>query len=118
MATYVRIDAEFSIQEGKLDEFKKLTSNIVDKVEANEPGMLNYDWYLSGDGSKCRVVDTYTDSNAIMAHFANVGDLLGALGEIAPITEFKIYGNLSDEVRQATEPFSPQYYDHFRGFTR
>lgn len=64
------------------------------------------------------VVDTYRDSDAIMAHFANVGELLGALGKIAPITEFKIYGNLSDEVRQATEPFNARYYGHLHGFTR
>lgn len=115
---FIRFDAEFSIQDGKLDEFKKRVNDIIEKVKANEPNMLNYDWYLSGDGSKCYVVDTYRDSDAILVHLANVGTMLGALAQIAPITSFRVYGNPSDEVRQASGALSPQYFEHFHGFTR
>ena len=54
----------------------------------------------------------------IMAHLGNVGDILGPLLELAPLTGLKVYGSPSNEVRQALGPFGAQYYEHFNGVTR
>jgi quinol monooxygenase YgiN len=118
MTDYIRVNAKLSIKEGKLSEFKEKGNAAIEKVKANEPNMLSYEWYLSEDGSKCYIVEIYKNSDAIMAHMGNVGDLLGPFFELAPLTGLNIYGSPSDEVRQAFASFGAQYHEHFNGFTR
>ena len=55
MTNYIRAIAEVSIPEGKINEFRKLAAEIIDKVEANEPNTLSYEYFLSNDESKCYV---------------------------------------------------------------
>ena len=43
MTKYIRANAELSIPEGKIDEFKKLAAEVIKKVEANEPNTLSLD---------------------------------------------------------------------------
>lgn len=118
MTDHIRAIAEQSISEGKTGEVKKLVTEIIKRVEANEPNMLSYEFFLSDDESKLYALETYKDSEAVMAHLGNVGDLLGPLFEIAPLTELRVYGNPSDEVRQATESFGPKIFEHWNGFIR
>lgn len=118
MKNYIRINAELSIPEGKIDEFKKKAAELIRKVEANEPNALSYEWFLSEDESICDLVEVYKDSDAVMAHLGNVGDLLGPLVEIAPLSGLLILGNPSDEVRQAFTPFGPKIFEHWNGVTR
>jgi hypothetical protein len=54
----------------------------------------------------------------VLAQLAHLGQILGPLDEIAPATRVELYGDLSDEVRQAVAPFGPKIYEHWHGFTR
>lgn len=118
MTNYIRINAGFSIPEGKIDEFKQKAAELTGKVEANEPGALSYEWFLSDDKRACTLVEVYKDSGAVMAHLGNVGDLLGPLLEVAPLSGLFILGNPSDQVRQAFAPFGPKIFAHWNGVTR
>lgn len=118
MTDYIQANAELSISAGKIDEFKKLAAEMIKKVEANEPNIVSYDWFLSDDKSKCYVLERYKDSEAVLAHLGNIGEMMGPLLELAPITRLKLYGNPSDELRQAVEPFGPKVFEHWHGFTR
>jgi quinol monooxygenase YgiN len=118
MEDHIRVVIEYSVKEGKIDEFKRLAKDVVEKSEANESRMLAYEWYLSADRSKCALLQTLAGSDAIMAHLGNVGDLLGPLHETVQITGFNVYGNPSSEVREAYRQFNPQYFARFRGFAR
>jgi quinol monooxygenase YgiN len=118
MTDYLRSNVEISISAGKIDEFKQLATEIIKKVEANEPNALSYEWFLSDDESKCYVVEIYKDSEAVMAHLGNIGEMMGPILEIAPITRLEVYGSPSDELRQALEPLGAQYFEHWNGITR
>ena len=39
--------AEFTIEEGKIEEFKKLVQDMSRVVEGNEPDTINYQFYLN-----------------------------------------------------------------------
>ena len=69
MKHYIRAKAEHSIVKGRINEFKKLAAEIVDRVEATEPNTLSYEWFLSNDESKCYVVQIYKDSEAMKLRF-------------------------------------------------
>lgn len=118
MKNYIRINAEFSVPEANIDDFKKKAAELVRKVEANEPGALSYEWFLSDDKHACTLVEVYKDSDAVMAHLGNVGALLGPLVEVAPLSRLFILGNPSAEVRQAFAPFGPKILEHWNGVTR
>ena len=118
MTDYLRVHVELSIPEGKIDEFKRMSDEIVGTVEANEPNTFTYEWYISDDNKKCNVVETFKDSEAMMAHLGDVGESLGKLSEIAQLTGMMVYGHASDELRQALDPFRPEIFERWTGVSR
>ncbi len=118
MTNYIRAIAEHSISEGKIDEFRKLAAEFIDRVEANEPNTLSYEWFLSNDETKCYVVQIYKDSDAGMAHLGNIADLMVPFHQVAPLTGLMIFGSPSDELRQALEPVGAKIFEHWNGVTR
>ena len=117
MTTYLRGTAVHSIQEGKIDEFKKLVGVIIDRVKSTEPRTVSYEGFLSQVQSKGYVIQIYEDSDAAMFHLRNIGDLLDPLHMVAPLTELKIFGNPSSELRQVLEPIGAQFFEHLNGVT-
>jgi quinol monooxygenase YgiN len=91
MTNYIRATAEISIPPEKINEFKVLSAKIIAKVQANEPDTFSYEYFLSNDESKCYVVQSYKNSEAVLAHLENIGDLAGPLHEVAPLTGLMIF---------------------------
>lgn len=118
MKNYIRGTAEHSIAQGRINDFRKLAAEIIDRVEATEPNTLSYEWFLSNDESKCYVVQLYKDSEAAMTHLRNIADLMGPFHEVAPLTGLMIFGSPSDELRQALEPVGAKIFEHWNGVTR
>ena len=69
MSSYNQIHfrAEFTIEEGKIEEFKKLVQDMSRIVEANEPDTIDYQFYLNKDETECIVHETYVNSEAALA---------------------------------------------------
>ena len=86
---------EIDVHEGKTDAFKAAVTELVASVEANEPGALRYDFYLSQDGRHDSNVEVFKDSDAVIAHMANVRDLLPILLEAATFTRIEVLGDIS-----------------------
>ncbi len=119
MSSTIRTNAEFSIQEGKVDDFKALVSTMIEMTDANEANTLTYEWYISEDGSKCHLTETFKDSDAFLVHLGNVSDKFDTLFALAPMTEFQIYGSPSAELQQTLDTLDGvQYYPYFDGVTR
>lgn len=57
--THIEFRVEFTIKEGKLEEYKKLIHDMCRAVEANEPDTLTYEFYLNRDETKCIAHETY-----------------------------------------------------------
>jgi len=96
----IQLSAKFSVHSGKESDFKALIPQCIARVKANETGAELYEWYLNSEGTICHVLETYTDSNAVLAHIANVGDLLGKIFEISDF-QGDMYGDLSEELQAA-----------------
>lgn len=101
MTNHIRKVVEISITEGQLEEFKNVARIFIDRVNASEPDTLSYEWFLNDDGSKCYVIEWYKDSEALMTHLANIGDLYEPLFEVSEITRIEVFGDPSPEVKQA-----------------
>ena len=118
MTSRIRAVAEVKIPEGRIEEFKRLAAGIIDRVAAEEPDTLSYEYYFSDDENRAYVVQEYPDSEAVLAHLASIADLAGPFHALAPLTGLMIFGTPSAELRQALERVSPQIYEHWDGVTR
>lgn len=110
----IKANALFKIKEGKLDEFKELIPVFISTVKEKDPGTLTYDWYLNEEGMECTVLESYTNSQAVLAHAGNVGEYLGKVMEIADLT-IEVYGNPSEELRNALEGMAPKVFPFYSG---
>jgi quinol monooxygenase YgiN len=112
--------AEFTIEEGKIEEYKKLIQEMSSVVEASEPDTINYEFYLNRAETKCIVHETYANSEAVLAHNAGIASqtLLPKIFSVSRISRIDVYGNPSEELQKVLTCFRPQTYKLFAGFSR
>ena len=75
MNNHIHVRAEFTIEKGKIEEFKKLIHDMSRMVENNEPDTLCYQFYLNRSGTTCLVHETYTNSESVLAHITDSNKL-------------------------------------------
>ena len=118
MSQKLQYTVEWGIKPGGLDTFKSLANQAIDLVQANEPGMIGYQWYFNDDESKCYTVEWFNGSEAFMAHLQNVGGILPKILEVSDITRFEVFGNPSEEARTALAGLGASIVGYYGGFTR
>src|SRR5271168_3683374 len=63
----VHLTVELTINEGKFDAFQAIAQTMIAGTQ-KEPGALGYEWHLSSDRKRCRLLETSADANAVFAH--------------------------------------------------
>ena len=116
----IHFRAEFTIEEGKIEEYKKLVQDMSRVIKANEPDTINYQFYLNRDETEGIVHETYANSKAVLAHNAGVASqtILPKIFSVSRISRFDVYGNPSEELQKVLTSFGPQTYNLFTGFSR
>jgi quinol monooxygenase YgiN len=108
---------DFKVHEGKLEDFKALCEQFVDKT-GGEPKCLYYGFSFDGEQAHCR--EGYEDAQGVLAHLENVGALLEKALKISDLTRLEIHGPI-DELAKLKEPLAelnPQYFTLEYGFRR
>ena len=95
--------ARFKIHEGKLDEFKRLSARCIEVVRAKDTGTLQYDIYLNDDQTEALVHERYRDSEALIEHFENLGDLAAAVLATGSVSG-ELLGHPTPTLRAALAP--------------
>jgi quinol monooxygenase YgiN len=116
----IHVRAEFTIEEGKTEEYKNLVQKMSRAVEDNEPDTINYQFYLNRSEKKCIVHETYANSEAVIAHISGVASqtILPKICSVSRISRLDVYGNPSEELQKALTSFGSQIYNLFAGFSR
>ncbi|MFT5143117.1 MAG: quinol monooxygenase YgiN [Rhodothermales bacterium] len=109
---------EFTIESGKVNEFRELAKGFIGEVQASEAGTLGYQWYLAEDDSRCLIQETFESSEALLTHLGNVGPKLPALLAIAPLSRLEVFGPVSDDARGALATLGAIHFSHVAGFDR
>lgn len=105
----------FTVQDGKLDEFKALGEQMVERTRA-EKDCVFYGFSFSGQRAFCR--EGYTSAQGILAHLENVDTLLKQALAIASLDSLEVHAPAS-EVEKLQEPLSglsPVYFTMETGF--
>lgn len=66
----------FKFHDGKVEEFKRLSAQVMDIARAKDTGTLQYTIYVNEDQSECVVIERYRDSQAVIEHSEHVGHLM------------------------------------------
>ena len=109
----LQVTARLKVHEGKLDDFKAVAAQCMQSVRERDTGTLQYDWFISGDGSECVVRETYRDSAAVLEHIGNLGETMGSLLSCCDM-DLEVYGAPSEELQQAAAALAPRVYSPFQ----
>jgi quinol monooxygenase YgiN len=104
--------ARIKIHEGKLDEYKKLAAEFMELARTKDTGALQYDLFFNHDYSECVVIERYRDSEALLQHSANQGDMMAGLLEICTISG-EVCGSPSPELKSALESYGVQVFSPY-----
>ncbi len=115
----VRFVVSLAITPGKFNAFEKTMKEMTAGTEG-EAGTLEYDWFLSADRSKCRLVENYVDAKAMVAHMTGpvVQVLVPKLLESGTLTGFEVYGDPGAEAREMFAPLGVEFFAAWGGVTR
>ncbi len=91
--------ARFKFNEGKLEEFKRLSAQAMEIVRTKEPGTLQYDTYFNEDQSQCMVIERFRDSEALIEHAAHLADLSEEILAIVSVVHGELLGEPNAEIR-------------------
>jgi epsilon-lactone hydrolase len=93
--------ARFKFHKGKVEEFKRLSAQVMDIVRAKDTGTLQYEIYINEDQSECVVYERYRDSEAVIEHSAHAGDLMKAIFATGSVSS-ELLGEPSAELTAMT----------------
>ena len=115
----VRFSVDLMINEGKLDEFEGIAQAMIVGTQ-KEPGALGYDWYLSDDRKRCRLVETYADADAVLAHLTGpvVQELVPKILTASSISRFEVYGDPGPKAAQMLAGLGAQIFEIWHGLSR
>ncbi len=98
----VSIHPYFKAREGNLAAAEALLPQFVEKT-ATEAKVLHYEFTQNGDEVFCR--EAYENADGVLAHLANVGDLLGKMLELCELTRLEFHGP-AEELEKLKEPLA------------
>ncbi len=118
MTDTISFNLQVAIKEGQLESFRSLMEEMVASTQ-EEPGTLNYEWFLSPDEKTCHIYERYQDSPSILIHLSKLGLMFAPrlLACVDPVG-LVVYGDPSAEVRALLDSFGPVYFSPFGGFVR
>ena len=113
----VSIVPYFKVHTGKMDAFKGLCEQFVEKSRT-EPKCLYYGFSFFEDQAHCR--EGYADAEGALTHLENIGPILNEALKIADLTRLEIHGP-EEELAKLRGPLSnlkPQFFTLEFGFRK
>jgi quinol monooxygenase YgiN len=114
----ITLIVEFSIKAGMGDAFEAAAAKMREVVHRDEPGTVQYDWWLSLDGTRDINIEAFTDSDALVVHMANTAPLLPALVAAADVVRVEVLGQLTEAGHAAIDDAATGHFALSGGISR
>jgi quinol monooxygenase YgiN len=108
---------ELEVKPGQIDELRNVMDEMV-ALTRTEPGTVNYEWFLSHDGTACHIYERYADSEAVLAHGATFPESLNERFQAFRPVRLTAYGKISEALREAVSELTPTFLEPLGGFVR
>ena len=97
---------------------KEILTAAIETTQSKDQGALGYEFFFNDEETKYYAFEWYKDSPSVLKHIEIAGEHINNLFTVSQATRFEVFGNPSDELINALEPFSAVCYSHRDGFTR
>ena len=84
------------IRAGSLDELKAGVQRLVEYIEAREPQLISYGFYIDDEAGKMTVVAVHPDTASLELHLDIGGAEFAKLGHLLTLTAIECYGRPSE----------------------
>ena len=110
----VSIHPYFKVHPGKLETFKAAFPAFIEKT-ATEKACLYYGFTSSGNIVHCR--EAYADAEGLLAHLANVTELLDEALKISDLHRLEIHGPAAEleKLREPLQGLDPDWFVYEQG---
>ncbi len=112
MQDQIIIIATLKLIDNKLEELTEVINDLQAHCINTEKGMLQYDWYVSEESDFIKVLETYTNSDAVLFHFDNYKPFVSRMNDYRSFVSLEVYGNASPALRNRVQKINAQ---HFKG---
>jgi hypothetical protein len=85
------------VRNGALEELKAAIRELAEFVEDNEPQLISYDVYFTGEGTEMTVVHLHTDSASLDRHIDVAGPRFGRFADLVTLRSIHVYGEPSEK---------------------
>lgn len=110
---------ELAVREGRDADFRALMGEMVEATQRNEPGTLDYEWYVSDDGRRLHLFERYADADAAMTHLGTFGErYMARFFDVLAPERMTLYGAPDERVRGALAQLAPVVMQQAAGFRR
>ncbi|WP_051793104.1 putative quinol monooxygenase [Amycolatopsis jejuensis] len=116
-ANELRGIARLRFHEGRLEDFRRLAKECIDIMRVKDTGTLQYEIYLSDDESECVFIEHFRDSDALLEHNENVGEVLQAMLATGTVTA-ELFGTPSDRLKAVFADAPVRFYPLFLSLQR
>jgi len=86
------------IREGSLEELEAGISKLVEFIEAREPQLISYGFYLDGQAAHMTVVAVHPDAASLELHLEIGGPEFRKLADLIELQRIEVYGRPTDNV--------------------
>ena len=112
---------KWTAKPGQLDALAGIYRGVTDAMEANEPGALEVQVYVSEDENALYVRDEFADAGALGFHLSETaGPHFPDLLEVATPGTFYFFGDVPGEMQAAARGMglAAEFSNHVTGFNR
>jgi len=119
MKQTVRLNVALTIDDGKLAAFEEIAQTMTAETR-KEPGALAYDWHFSADRKHCRLIETYSNAEALVAHLKGlvVQQLVPKMVQVSKVDRFEVYGDPGPDATQILALFGADIFSDWQSLDR
>ena len=114
----------WSIKEGKVEEAKKLLAEHAESIEANEPRLISFNFYIDQEARQVASVQVHPDTESMEFHMELLSKHLESTGNwLDTVLNEQYYGYKSAKLTELLAPWggdavTTNIGTHLAGFTR
>lgn len=91
---------ELEVRPDQIDQLQSVMEEMARVTRADEPGTLDYQWFLNGDGTACYIFERYADPEAAVVHSRTFPPELERRAQAYRPTRLTAYGTLTPAIQQ------------------
>jgi hypothetical protein len=91
------------VRPGKLGELEAAMEDLAHFVEANEPRIIAYNVYFSGDGTRMSVLHVHQDLPSLDFHLKVAGPRFPPVAPLVQLRTIEVFGAVNEELVKLLE---------------